>query len=153
MRRQPAWWIRRIISAPAGSEFIAIERAADPQGEPTRIRITDDPDAPVYGPISRDETHPYRQTELLEEANKKLPKGAQITSHDSLSVRRAHAIDETSRPDFVYQPKFGSPQYSDAFVDWMVTRHSRDNEFFEKARQRYYDLTQRLDPRPRAVQR
>jgi hypothetical protein len=35
----------------------------------------------------------------------------------------------------------GSYQYSDAFADWIVEQHNRDNDFFNKARKRYYDMT------------
>jgi len=135
--------INRVISAPTGTEIVGIERTADAEGEPTRIRITTDADAPVYGQVSRDETHPYRQTELIKEVNKKLPGSKRINDYDSLSIRRAHNINAKTRPDFAYQPKFASCQYSDAFVDWIVEHYRKDSQFFEKARARYYELTQR----------
>jgi hypothetical protein len=34
-------------------------------------------------------------------------------------------------------PKFGSPQYSDAFVDWLVAEDERDPEFFASAKATY----------------
>jgi hypothetical protein len=54
-----------------------------------------------------------------------------------------HAISEETRPEFVHVPKFGSPQYSDAFVDWLVAENERDPEFFPGAKTKY------LAPRPR----
>jgi hypothetical protein len=54
-----------------------------------------------------------------------------------LSVRRVHAISEETRPEFVHVPKFGSPQYSDAFVDWLVSERQRDPQFFERAKASY----------------
>ena len=67
--------------------------------------------------------------------------GATFNSHDLLSVRRAHDIDEITRPDFIHRPRFGWYQYSDAFVDWLIDRYNRDPQFFDKARARYYELT------------
>jgi hypothetical protein len=61
-----------------------------------------------------------------------------------LSVRRVHAISEETRPEFVHVPKFGSPQYSDAFVDWLVASTVREPLFFERAKASY------LATRPRA---
>jgi hypothetical protein len=54
-----------------------------------------------------------------------------------LSVRRVHAISEDTRPEFVHVPKFGSPQYSDAFVEWLVAERQRYPRFFEKAKTSY----------------
>ena len=34
--------------------------------------------------------------------------------------------------------KFGSPQYSDAFVDWLA---EKDPTFFVDARDRYFEMT------------
>ena len=54
-----------------------------------------------------------------------------------LSVRRVHSITEQSRPEFVHVPKFGSPQYSDAFVDWLVGEFQREPQFFARAKKAY----------------
>ena len=35
-------------------------------------------------------------------------------------------------------PKFGSPQYSDTFVDSLVEHDERDAEFFTKAKAAYF---------------
>jgi hypothetical protein len=71
----------------------------------------------------------------------RLPSGVTFNSYDLLSVRRSHNIDENTRPDFVHLPRFGSHQYSEAFVDWLTDQYDRDHEFFDKARARYYDLS------------
>lgn len=131
--------IRRVVEASGGSEIVAIQRTEDAKGE-TRIRITTDEDAPVYGRVSADDTHPYRQTELIDEVNRKLPEKTTVNAYDVLSVRRAHGIDEKTQPDFVHLPKFGAQQYSDAFVDWLVEQHRQDGQFFSKARDAYYRL-------------
>ena len=73
---------------------------------------------------------------MIREVNVRLV-GAIVNAFDVLSVRRVHAISEETRPEFVHVPKFGSPQYSDAFVDWLVVEHEHDPEFFANAKTSY----------------
>lgn len=62
-----------------------------------------------------------------------------VTSYDIQSVRKVHKID--SNPNFYCKPKFYSPLYSEAFVDWLVKEFSKDPEFFDKTRQKYKDTS------------
>jgi hypothetical protein len=129
--------IRQVMHAPDGAEVAVIETAErDEEGRPTLIRLTTDPHAPLYGQVDPDRSHPYRQKEVIREVNARLD-GHNVNAFDILSVRRVHAISEETRPEFVHVPKFGSPQYSDAFVDWLVGEHERDLEFFAKAKTNY----------------
>lgn len=129
--------IRQVMHAPDGAEVAVIETAErDEEGRPTLIRLTTDPHAPLYGQVDPDQSHPYRQKEVIREANARLGEGA-VNAFDVLSVRRVHAISEETRPEFVHVPKFGSPQYSDAFVDWLVGEQQRDPRFFEAAKASY----------------
>jgi len=43
--------------------------------------------------------------------------------------------------EWVHLPRWGTYQYSDDFVTWLVNQYDRDNEFFAKARARNYELT------------
>jgi hypothetical protein len=129
--------IRQVMHAPDGAEVAVIETAErDDEGRPTLIRLTTDPHAPLYGQVDPDRSHPYRQKEVIREANARLV-GVSVNAFDVLSVRRVHAVSEETRPEFVHVPKFGSPQYSDAFVDWLVSEHEHDAEFFSKAKTSY----------------
>ena len=129
--------IRQVMHAPDGAEVAVIETAErDEEGRPTLIRLTTDPHAPLYGQVDPDQSHPYRQKEVIREVNARLGEGA-VNAFDVLSVRRVHAISEETRPEFVHVPKFGSPQYSDAFVEWLVAERQRDPRFFEKAKTSY----------------
>lgn len=132
--------IRQVMTAPEGAEIVAIERTENDEGE-RAIRITTDENAPLYRLADWDVTHPYRQTELVPEVNGRLPDDVTFNSHDVLSVRRAHDIDEQTRPEFIHRPRFGWYQYSNAFVQWLIEQYERDTEFFAKARTRYYELT------------
>lgn len=99
------------------------------------VRLSDDPNAPVYGKLDPDRTHPYRQKEVVQAVNERA--GARITAYDVLSVRRVHGIDEQSHPEFAHRMKFASVQYSEAFVEWLVTQYAVDPTFFEEAKHRY----------------
>jgi hypothetical protein len=129
--------IRQVMHAPDGAEVAVVETAErDEEGRPTLIRLTTDPHAPLYGQVDPDRSHPYRQKEVIREVNARLGEGA-VNAFDVLSVRRVHQVTEESRPEFVHVPKFGSPQYSDAFVDWLVSEHQRDPQFFARAKAGY----------------
>jgi hypothetical protein len=129
--------IRQVMHAPDGAEVAVIETAErDDEGRPTLIRLTTDPHAPLYGQVDPDRSHPYRQKEVIREVNERLD-GDGVNAFDILSVRRVHAVSEETRPEFVHVPKFGSPQYSDAFVDWLVGEHEQDSDFFAKAKASY----------------
>ena len=47
-----------------------------------------------------------------------------------------------SQPNFYYKPQFSSPQYSEAFAQWMTEQFRADTEFFQKAR----DACKKHDP-------
>jgi hypothetical protein len=129
--------IRQVMHAPDGAEVAVIETAErDEEGRPTLIRLTTDPHAPLYGQVDPDRSHPYRQKEVIREVNARLD-GFSVNAFDVLSVRRVHKITEESRPEFVHVPKFGSPQYSDAFVDWLVAEQEREPQFFARAKKAY----------------
>ena len=136
--------IRAVMHAPGGAEIAVVETAErDEEGRPRLIRLTTDPSAPLYGQIDPDLSHPYRQKEVITEVNKRLDGTRSVNAFDVLSVRRVHDITEETRPEFVHVPKFGSPQYSDAFVDWLVEQDVRDPEFFAHAKQRYIAMRRR----------
>ena len=129
--------IRQVMLAPDGAEVAVVETAErDEEGRPTLIRLTTDPHAPLYGQVDPDQSHPYRQKEVIREVNARLD-GREVNAFDVLSVRRVHTITEETRPEFVHVPKFGSPQYSDAFVDWLVAESERDPKFFADAKRKY----------------
>ena len=126
--------IKRVITAPENSEIVAIERAEDEQGR--SIRITTDEHAPLYRAVDFDATHPYRQKELIATVNERVPEERAINSYEFQAVKKTYDID----PDFVHLPRFGTNQYSEAFVDWLVERIESDPEFIARARAHYHEL-------------
>lgn len=136
--------IRKVINAPTDAK-VAIYRpsgSGDTTDQPARIQLTSDTDAPVYGRLSIDDTHPYRQKELIEEVNRRLRGKATINSRDVLCVRGVENIDEKTARQFCERAKYAmSPQYSEAFVEWLVERHRQDKDFFANERARYSERT------------
>lgn len=127
--------IRKVVKAPTGSLVNVV-----PPGAPaaatmpgTAVRLVEDPEAPAYGRLNPDETHPHRQKEVVEKVGERLTDKKRVTPFDIQCVRKTHKIDET-KPQFFHRSKFASPQYSDAFVDWIVRNFDKDVEFFDKAR-------------------
>jgi hypothetical protein len=141
LREQWLGGIRKVVEAPADTN-VAVYRPTerDESGRPTKVRLTTEPGAPVFGMVDTDETHPYRQKELIREVNRRLAKGRSINPHDVLCVRRVHKIDEANAPQFAHQPKYASMQYSDAFVDWLVEQEKKNPAFFSEARALYQDM-------------
>jgi len=130
--------IRKVIEAPTGSRVDILQPPVIESALPseTSIRIVDDPTVPVYREIDRDQTHPRRQKEVVPLVNQRLGGSKDINAYDLLCVRKVHKIDQT-KPKFYYKPRYGSPQYSDAFVDWLVEHYKKDSLFFDKARKEY----------------
>lgn len=96
-------------------------------GEPTGIvKVARDPG----------DSHPYRQIDVVARVNEALRGQTVINRHD---IQCAIAIyNVKKRDDFYYKGKVaGSPvQYSQRFVDWLISQYQRDANFFAKTRQR-----------------
>jgi len=105
-------------------------------GLPLNIRVVNNPNAPGYATLDYDQSHPYRGKDLLTVVNGRLAEGAKaINTHDLLAVRRVYQVE--SQANFYHKGRFSSPQYSDAFADWLLGEYARDNEFFTNARSTY----------------
>jgi len=133
-RRQHRAWehnVKKAAHAPADAEVFVVRRKAAATDSLAPVRVVDDPNAPALARTDFDVTHPYRQREVVDLLNDRAG-GKIATGYDVQCVRKAYAIDQ--RPEFFHRPKFGSPQYSDAFVAWMLDEHARDPEFFETAK-------------------
>ena len=129
--------VRKLVQAPAGSRVALlppdVRQSTAPDATP--IRLTEDLAAPAYRLVNPDSTHPFRQKELIPEVRAHLPKSIEFNSFDIVAVRHVHAIDD--RHEFAYKARFGTRQYSPAFVNWLVNQLRTDSRFFLKARARY----------------
>ena len=132
MRRSWLDAVKRVVQSQPPVSVLSSEVRDSDSPDATPIRVVDDPSAPAYRLIDYDKTHPYRQKELLAEFRKRVP-GRTINQFDLLAIRHKHGIDE--RGDFSHKPVFGSRQYSEEFVKWLVDRALNDERFFDEARE------------------
>lgn len=81
-------------------------------------------------------THPYRQKEATEQVNNALGGAIRVPQYEIQGVVNVYGIKK--RSEFSYQGTVkGSPaQYSPAFITWLLKEYEKDNEFFQKARQK-----------------
>ena len=129
--------IAKIVEAPAGSKIAVlppeIKYSSSPQALP--IRIVDDPAAPPYYAMKVDDTHPYRQKEVVKLVNERLSGRKTITSHNIICIRRVFNIQTDIK--FCYTMNYASPRYSDAFVEWIIEQDEKNDQFFEEAKMKY----------------
>lgn len=141
LRRMRRFWlsnVRKIVNASPEYKVLALPPHVklDAALTATPIRITDEPGAPALRLETPDTTHPLRQKDVIQAVNRRLEGKKTVNAYDIWCVRKVHGID-TAKPQYYYKPKFGSPQYSQAFVDWLVRSYEQDPSFFDKAREKY----------------
>jgi hypothetical protein len=135
--------ITKVVEAPPGARIAVVppevHHAAHPDSMP--IRLVDDPKAPAYRALPIDETHPYRQQEVVKLINERLKGRKVITTHHVLCIRRVYSIEKDSR--YCYTQRHASAQYSPAFVDWVIMRFEENDKFFDEAKTKYDEMTPR----------
>ncbi len=79
-------------------------------------------------------SHPYRQKELLSVLNDRLSLTTPVNPYDVQCVNKKHSVK--SRPEWFYQGKVAGspPQYSEALLEWLISRQQQDTDFFVAAR-------------------
>jgi len=141
--RRKSWLgnIKKVVNAPTGHKVYIFPPNVKISTEPgaTPIRITNKKQAPAYRLETPDLTHPYRQKEVIENVNRRLKGKKVINQYDILCVRRVYRIND-SRPDFYYKSKYGVPQYSKEFIEWLVRSYKENSSFFDEARKKYKKL-------------
>lgn len=127
--------IRKVVEAPVGSVVSVVPTSPASNAPATAVpaRFVNAPDAVPVPWRSPDETHPHRQKEALVEVNRRISGLGIINGFDIQLVRRRFKME--TDPNLVYKPKFGSFQYSQAFVDWLVDEFENDKEFFHRLRE------------------
>ena len=134
--------LRAVLQAPPGSGLVLMSNSRNIETDilTSKVRLTDDPEAPEFRHVNPDAAYPFRQKEVIEEVNRRLLGRCRINSHDVLCVRRAHGID-ARKPEFAEHRQFSSPQYTERFVQWLVEQYERNSEFFAEARATYRTLS------------
>jgi hypothetical protein len=99
--------------------------------------ISSDPSAMKFTPTNAGDIWPHRQIDVIREVNKELAGDAKINTHDILCIKKKYDIVK-SRPEFAYKPhRLAGPQYSPAFVEWLVAEYKKNKNFFQKAREEH----------------
>lgn len=126
--------ITKVVTAPVGATISVLPGEVQLSGAEgaTGVRLVNDEGAPAFKAFRTDLLYPYRQKELVARVNALLA-GPKISGHDVYCVRKAHGID--AQPNFFYKPQFSSPQYSEAFAEWVAGQYRDDADFFLKARE------------------
>lgn len=85
-----------------------------------------------------DKTHPYRQKDVLKEMVKRCSPTPTLNQYDFLCVRKVFKVE--NKREFYYKSKFAAPQYSEAFIDWLIEQYQKDNAFFTKAKKKFREI-------------
>lgn len=135
-RQRRSWLsnIRKVAAAPKNAQVLVLQSKTATSPPVSGVRVVDDPNAPVVGRTDFDATHPHRQKDVVRLANANIGRPA-INQFDIRCLRKVHGID--SQPAFFHKPRFSSPQYSDAFVEWLADEHKRNSQFFEQTKETY----------------
>lgn len=137
-------WLERvqmITEASPGSQIrilSSMEQESDDLGA-LSFRITNDPSAPtIYREmiaVNPNRTHTLRRDDVVLKIREFIPNNMTFTSYDVYVIRKVFNVDENS--EFYFKPKFGSPQYSEKFIKWVLREYKEDREFFLKTRVQY----------------
>jgi hypothetical protein len=136
VRRSWLGGIRKVVHAGASETVTVISspRSVPKEGSVVLAKISDDPSAVSVVPGNAEEIWPHRQKDLIREVNKRLATAAHINTHDVYCIKKVFDI-LAKRPDFAFKPhRLAAPQYSDAFIEWVVAEFRSDNGFFERVR-------------------
>jgi hypothetical protein len=138
-RARKSWLsgIRKVVETKPDEAVTVISSSmmSTKHGSIVKASMSNDPAALRIAPTNAEEIWPHRQIELIREVNKKIGDSAKITSHDVLCVKEKYDILKT-RPEFAYKShKLASPQYSDAFIDWLLAEYKKNKNFFQRARE------------------
>jgi hypothetical protein len=136
LERVRSFWldgIAKVVRAPPEAQVQIVAPTASVGKEASQIiRLTSKPEGPEFRVVDNDQLYPYRAKELKQRMSDVF--GLNVaTSYDLQLVRKQFGIDED--PNFSYKGKFGSRQYSEAFVDWLGAHYARDQQFFAKVRE------------------
>lgn len=130
--------VRQVIEAPLDSHVIVapgdVKQVSDPAAP--GIQIVADPTAPAYQLTSPDDAFPFRQKEVIQQLKKSLPKGTNINQHVVQAINLAHDCKEN--PAFAFKSKYGTTQYSQAYLDWIIDSVGKDPDFISKSKQEWY---------------
>ena len=122
--------IAKVVEAPTGSVVRIIE-PGQTEASPL-MALSFDPSAKTLPVGAIDKLWPHRQKEVVAKVNEVLGEKKKINAAHIQYVRKAY--DTNSNSAFCYQQDYASPKYSDAFVDWIISKFGENADFFEDAK-------------------
>ncbi len=128
--------IRKVVEAAPGDTVTVVSssRLKGADSHVINAKVSSDPSAVSFVPRNAAELWPHRQKDLILEVNGRLGTAARINSHDVYCIKTVFDVLK-SHPEFSYQSHpLASPQYSNAFADWIVSEYRKDNAFFHRVR-------------------
>lgn len=136
LERVRGFWldgIAKVVQAPPEAQVQIVTPTVSLGKEASQvIRLTTKAEGPEFRVVDNDQLYPYRAKELKQRMSEVL--GSNVASpYDIQLVRKQFAIDEN--PNFSYKGKFGTRQYSEAFLEWLAEQHRSDGQFFQKVRE------------------
>jgi len=133
--------MRRVAESPRGSQIQVVPaRTTDERpGSAVGVRLTTDKNAPGVISVDRGVLCPYRKKELMVELRKRLPSDLMASPFDIQAINKVYNI--LSKEQFCWRPDYSSPQYSDAYVDWLVEKITGDTDFMRIAKEKYYEIS------------
>ena len=88
-----------------------------------------------YRKVDFDISHPKRQKNVIEEVNSQLPNADIINQHDIQCIKGFTTSNQTRL--FCKSSKFvGFPQYTDAFIGWLISEYRKNKKFFHDCREK-----------------
>ncbi len=128
--------IRTVVEAPPGSTIsVAVPIEQSVVVNPNRVRLVSDGDAPAVQLIDPNKTHPHLWKNVLTQINLKLNDGVKLTTHDVLGIRRLYQMDSNSL--YRWKANSGGSQYSEAFIQWVVTHINESSNSLAVVRTRH----------------
>ena len=92
----------------------------------------------VEVPKDTDKIYPYRRKEITADINKKLNGKVVISTFDVDCINIVHKTKNKS--EYIYSPKFSSPQYSLSYADWIVSKIIKNKDFVTNTRKKAKQL-------------
>lgn len=123
--------IRQVVEAPVGSTITVAAPSAGASAHTAAVRLVANDSAEPCKLLNPDDTHPYRQCDLVDRINVRVAGRCSINRSNIHDVRKVHQIE--SKPQFYWKGIHTGSQFSEAFIDWIVGSYENDPCFFQKA--------------------
>lgn len=126
--------IRHVMEAPPGAriEIVTADVRATSSERASPVRFVADTSVPAVRLLNPDDTHPYRQKDVVSYVNDHL-KQKVITSYDIQCMRKV-IQQEDDHPEYFFHSKYGARQFSNSFIEFLLEQYKADPMCFTKAR-------------------